>query len=126
LYLSHYTAIIAVLELSLFGMIILISNNRHYSHQKKILCNFSLILLLIYNVADWASVILTFVDNSDLLHLTAKAISYILPPVFCCFVIRMLRQFNDFVNGRQAWNSTYFNGWMDMACRPFLHYRPDH
>ena len=93
LYLSHYTAIIAVLELSLFGMIILISNNRHYSHQKKILCNFNLILLLIYNVADWASVILTFVDNSDLLHLTAKAISYILPPVFCCFVIRMLRQF---------------------------------
>lgn len=86
LYLSHYTAIIAVLELSLFGMIILISNNRHYSHKKKILCNFNLVLLLIYNVADWASVILTFVDNSDLLHLTAKAISCILPTVFCWVV----------------------------------------
>ena len=35
-------------------------------------------------------------------------------------------QFNDFVNGRQAWKSTYFNGWMDRACRPFLRYRSDH
>lgn len=134
LYLSHYTAIIAVLELSLFGMIILISNNRHYSHQKKILCNFNLILLLIYNVADWASVILTFVDNSDLLHLSAKAISYILPPVFCCFVIRMLRQFkcpkillSVVVANTIFETASIFNGWcFRLGPYNLLHQGPYH
>lgn len=93
LYLTHYSAIVAVLILCLFGMIILIANNHHYSRKRKVYGEVNIALLIMYNIADWLSVVLSFVDDSDYLHLTAKAVAYILPPIFCCFVIQLLEQY---------------------------------